>query len=86
MFDELGDFAQALEWFHKALAISDSTGLDHDTGQKTGDPTMTHAILSNIAEAHWKLGQRAEARNFADQAARRGSKTEIVKTILAETK
>lgn len=85
VWDELGDFAKALEWFHKALALSDSGRIDHDTGQKRGDPTMTHAILSNIAEMHWKLGQRDEARKYADQAARRGSKTDIVKSILSET-
>jgi tetratricopeptide (TPR) repeat protein len=84
VWDAVGDFQKALAHFHKALAVSESRTLDHDTGERTGDTSMTHAILSNIAEAHWKLGQRDEARSFADQAARRGSTTDIVKTILSE--
>ncbi len=85
-YDALHEVPKALEWFHKALLISDAQGVDHDTGQKRGDAAMTHAILSNIAESHWKLGQPVEARQFAEQASRRGSTTDIVKTILAEAK
>ncbi|WIG97480.1 tetratricopeptide repeat protein [Myxococcus sp. SDU36] len=82
--DALGRHAEALDWFHKAFAANESS-VDGLTG-KTGDPEMSHAILSNIAEMHWRLGQREEARRHAEQAARRGSTTEIVMEILAETR
>ncbi len=83
--DALREYDEALKWFHQALKVNDSGQLDHETGELQGDAAMTHAILSNIAEAHWNLKQRREARTFAQQASRRGSATDIVKTILAET-
>ncbi|ATB48256.1 tetratricopeptide repeat protein [Corallococcus macrosporus] len=82
--DVLGRHAEALDWFHKAFTANESA-VDSHTG-KSGDPGMSHAILSNIAEMHWKLGQREEARRHAEQAARRGSTTEVVMEILAETR
>lgn len=82
--DELKDYPAALEWFQRALRVSELDCVDPDTG-KPADPTMTHSILSNLAEIHWKLEQREEARAFAERASRRGSTTEIVKTILAAT-
>ncbi|ATB47229.1 hypothetical protein MYMAC_002837 [Corallococcus macrosporus DSM 14697] len=82
--EALGRTAEALDWFHKAFTANE-VSVDTATGT-AGDPAMSHAILSNIAEAHWKLGQRDEARRYAEQAARRGSSTDIVKEILAATR
>ncbi|MCB9640368.1 MAG: tetratricopeptide repeat protein [Myxococcales bacterium] len=78
--DALGRVDEALPLFEKAYTtneatISLSTGLPQDT-------TMSHAILSNIAEAHWKLGNKEKAFQYAQDAGRRGSATEIVKMLL----
>ncbi len=67
--DALGKPAESIVWFEKGMQA---------------DPSETAMFLSNIAEAHWKMGQKPEAAQFARKAAARGSSTEIVKTILAE--
>jgi tetratricopeptide (TPR) repeat protein len=68
--DAVGQFGESIAWFEKALAA---------------DPSAAAMLLSNIAEAHWKLGDKAQAARFADQAARRGAKTDIVGEILDAT-
>jgi len=65
--DALGRAAESIAWFERALAA---------------DPSQAAMLLSNIAEAHWKLGDRAQAHRFAEQATRRGATTAIVTEIL----
>lgn len=84
-FDALGQYPEALEWYQRALRESESGTLDHDSGQIEGDASMTHAILSNLAETSSKMGDQTQARSYAEEAARRGSKTEIVRAILAQS-
>ncbi len=79
--DAQGKTREALAWFHQAFTTNESK-LNLSTGLAQ-DATMSHSILSNIAEAHWKLGEREEARRFAEEAAHRGSSTAIVQEILA---
>ncbi len=67
--DAQAKYGESIVWFEKAMQA---------------DPSETAMHLSNIAEAHWKLGQKNDAATFARKAAARGSSTEIVKTILAE--
>lgn len=83
--DALGQYPAALEWYQRALRESEAGTLDHDSGQVEGDAAMTPAILSNLAETSSKMGDQARARSYAEEAARRGSKTEIVREILAQT-
>jgi tetratricopeptide (TPR) repeat protein len=68
--DAIGKVGESISWFEKALGA---------------DPTQAAMLLSNIAEAHWKLGDKSQAARFATQAARRGATTEIVGQILDET-
>ena len=72
--DALGEYAASILWFQKALLVAEDTR----------ELKMTTDVLSNLAEAHWKLGDKPKARQFAETASRRGSTTAIVKTILAE--
>jgi tetratricopeptide (TPR) repeat protein len=68
--DALGDVAGSIAWFEKGFAA---------------DPSQAAMFLSNIAEAHWKLGNRDEAARFANKAAQRGATTDIVNEILDAT-
>ncbi|MCP5162403.1 MAG: hypothetical protein H6999_01660 [Hahellaceae bacterium] len=64
--DELAQYTEALRYFHEAA--------DYDPDQVL--------FFNNIAEIHHKTGEKNKALEWAKEAKRRGSKAEIITTIL----
>lgn len=67
IFDSIGKVDEAVPWFERAAIAHQEEPI----------------YLANLAEAFDKLARPAEARRFAEQAKRMGSKSEIVAKILA---